>query len=198
MNGRAHRKFITVTWLPKCGAEANWYLGLNDVSCRSTRERRAELSPDLSASTETESSPTSPAMSRDKEEDIIDVDGSEGEEEYEVESITGFKWEVSFGAQELPCRYAGCLQDQTDPADSVQSSFSISWEWLRVFGPGCGNCSVPMQYRKRVAHVGAPSHRFGIRAVMGCGSGRQLEWLIRNGADITQRGKEYCERMALM
>ncbi|EKD02210.1 hypothetical protein A1Q2_03572 [Trichosporon asahii var. asahii CBS 8904] len=32
-------------------------------------------------------------MSRDKEEDIIDVDGSEGEEEYEVESITGFKWE---------------------------------------------------------------------------------------------------------
>lgn len=39
-------------------------------------------------------------MSRDKEEDIVDVDGAsddgdEEEEEYEVESIAGFKWEVS-------------------------------------------------------------------------------------------------------
>lgn len=36
-------------------------------------------------------------MSRDTEDDIIDVDGSDAgdEEEYEVESITGFKWEVS-------------------------------------------------------------------------------------------------------
>lgn len=49
-------------------------------------------------------------MSRDKEDDIIDIDGSEeGEEEYEVESITGFKWEVSVVSVDLSHKGIGAL-----------------------------------------------------------------------------------------
>lgn len=76
-------------------------------------------------------------MSRDKEEDIIDVDGSdEGEEEYEVESITGFKWDVSIAGVEHLCRHLARPVRSDSPEDL--SSLN-SWEVIHVVGVGLRN-----------------------------------------------------------
>lgn len=102
---------MSVTWLP-AGSQVR--SGSKPIISRPQRRQlqintRTTSSPPISPPTQKESSPATTAMSRDMEEDIIDVDGSDddGEEEYEVESITGFKWEVSIGAVELPCRQLG-------------------------------------------------------------------------------------------
>lgn len=82
-------------------------------------------------------------MSRDKEEDIIDVDGSdEGEEEYEVESITGFKWEVSIGAVELSCRQ---LAKASRSRTLCLFSVLLVLELLRMAEVGCKLCNALMQ-----------------------------------------------------
>lgn len=51
---------------------------------------------------------------------------------------------------------------------------------------------------KRVGHVGASSHRFGVRAASGTagGMGSSFQNARKSKADGSQRGKEYCERMA--